>query len=183
MKTLRTLFVIAIALVGFTSVSFGQQNTATVGAPTPVGASARIIQAITLEKNQDKDLKFGDIISSNQEGNVVLSPVTSTRTPDHGVTLGNTNTAGPAVFTVTGVADATYDIILPNTELEISDGSGHQMTVKTFTSAPEGSAVNSTRGSLTNGTQNFKVGATLVVGAGQQAGSYSGNFPVSVNYN
>ena len=37
-------------------------------------------------------------------------------------------------------------------------------------------------GALTGGTDTFNVGGTLSVGANQAAGSYSGTYTVSVNY-
>jgi hypothetical protein len=53
------------------------------------------------------------------------------------------------------------------------------MTVNAFTSTPSGT------GALTAGSQILKVGATLNVGAGQVAGTYTNatGFPVIVNYN
>ena len=52
------------------------------------------------------------------------------------------------------------------------------MTAGSFTSNPSGT------GTLSSGTQNISVGATLTVAAGQVPGVYtSGNFSVTVNYN
>jgi len=52
------------------------------------------------------------------------------------------------------------------------------MTVNTFTSTPSGTGQLSVLGS-----QALTVGATLVVGASQASGSYSGTFSVTVVYN
>jgi hypothetical protein len=52
------------------------------------------------------------------------------------------------------------------------------MAAGSFTSNP------SATGTLSSGTQDVYVGATLTVSAGQLAGVYtSGNFSVTVNYN
>jgi len=52
------------------------------------------------------------------------------------------------------------------------------MDADNFTSTPSGT------GTLSSGTQNLTVGATLNVAAAQTPGVYtSGNFNVTVNYN
>jgi hypothetical protein len=53
------------------------------------------------------------------------------------------------------------------------------MTVSSFTSSP------SATGTLTGGSENITVGATLNVAAGQASGSYVSGTPfnVTVNYN
>ena len=50
------------------------------------------------------------------------------------------------------------------------------MTVNAFASTPSGT------GTLTLGTATVNVGATLNVAANQTAGSYTGTYPVTVNY-
>ena len=83
-----------------------------------------------------------------------------------------------ASFTVAGQASYTYAITLP-TSCTITDGASHNMTVATFTSNP------SSTGTLSSGTQNISVGATLTVAAAQTPGTYTTSTPftVSVNYN
>jgi hypothetical protein len=91
------------------------------------------------------------------------------------VTLGNPGSAGPALFTVTGAAAATYAITLPTSES--LTGPGDPMTLDTFTSDPVGT------GLLTAGTQTLKVGGTLHVGINQTTGDYTTSFNVTVAYN
>lgn len=88
------------------------------------------------------------------------------------------NVAAPAQFSVHGKANAVYAITLPadNTVL-MSDGAGHVMTVKTFTSNLSGMSILSK-----NGNGQFSVGATLSVSPQQARGSYTGTFSVIVNY-
>jgi hypothetical protein len=83
------------------------------------------------------------------------------------------------VFTVTGTAAYTYAITLPTTVTLTRASGSETMDATAFTSNPSGT------GTLSGGgTQNFNVGATLTVAAGQAAGVYtSGNFDVTVNYN
>jgi len=88
------------------------------------------------------------------------------------------NTAAAAQFAVHGKANMVYAVTLPadNTVL-MSDGAGHSMAVKSFTSNLSGTSILSK-----NGNGQFSVGATLVVGASQARGSYTGTFSVIVNY-
>ncbi len=79
-----------------------------------------------------------------------------------------------ASFDVSGQGDYTYSVTLP-ASTTLVDGATNEMTVDTF-------ADNST-GTLDGaGAETFNVGATLNVGADQIAGSYTGTFDVSVDY-
>ena len=87
------------------------------------------------------------------------------------------NAAG---FDVAGQASTTYAITLP-ADGTITIGHGvpaDDMAVNTFTSNPNAT------GTLSGaGAQSITVGATLTVAAGQVPASYTGTFPVSVDYN
>jgi spore coat protein U-like protein len=52
------------------------------------------------------------------------------------------------------------------------------MTVNAFTSTPSGTGTFNS-----GGTATLNIGATLAVGANQTAGSYTGTFSVTVDYN
>jgi hypothetical protein len=89
-----------------------------------------------------------------------------------------TGTVTAASFTVTGEGNSTYSITLPSSAITLTSPSG-TMSVQNFVSTP------SNTGTLSSGTQEIKVGATLNVSAAQAAGTYtnaSGLF-VTVNYN
>jgi hypothetical protein len=124
-------------------------------------------------------MNFGNIaVSTATGGTVVLAPA-GTRTTTGSVSLPATaGSPTAAAFTVTGQGSYTYAITLPTTAT-LTDGSSHNMTVNTFTSNP------SSTGTLSSGTQNIAVGATLTVGAAQAAGAYTTSTPfaVTVNYN
>ncbi|MCM3875969.1 MAG: DUF4402 domain-containing protein [Thermoanaerobaculia bacterium] len=172
-KTLiPTALAFVLVVVGTLSAgsAFAQANTDTETA----NASARVVAAIALTKTAD--LNFGDVVASAAAGTVVMSPA-GARSATLGATLGNANGAAAAAFGVTGVAAATYAISLPGAAISISDGGANTMSVGTFT----GSKATGTLSGA--GADNFTVGATLSVGANQVAGSYTGTFNVSVNYN
>jgi len=140
-------------------------------------ASATIITPISISKTAD--MNFGNIaVSASAGGTVVLAPA-GTRTITGSVTLpATTGSPAAAAFTVTGQGNYTYSITLPSSAT-LTDGASHNMTVATFTSNP------SSTGTLSSGTQNISVGATLTVAAAQTPGTYTTSTPftVTVNYN
>ncbi len=141
-------------------------------------AAANIITPIQISKAAD--LYFGNIVAGTTPGTVTVSH-DGIRTKSDGVTL-PTATPGDfhaAEFTVTGLANATYAITLPDDNTVTISGPGEEdMTVTGFTSNPSGT------GTLAaNGEQTLSVGATLNVGESQAAGTYEGNFSVTVAYN
>ena len=87
--------------------------------------------------------------------------------------LGGTPAASS--FDVTGEPGQVYSITLPSSATLTSGA--NTMTVDTFTHDSGATP------SLVAGSDTFNVGATLNVGAAQAAGSYSGTFAVTVNYN
>lgn len=141
--------------------------------------TANIITPITITKNVD--MNFGNAaVQVSAGGTVVLTP-SGVRTGTAGVTLPSVSgTVTPAQFVISGAANYTYAITLPNTVLIYDNMNSHNMTVNTFTSTP------SVTGTLSaTGSQRLDIGATLWVGSGQTAGSYSSSTPfnVTVNYN
>ena len=152
----------------------------TAGATATAHAYATIITPITLTKTTD--MNFGNIVAGTSTGTVVLV-VNATRMSTGGVILptATPGTITSAKFETKGLANATYAITLP-TSINISkNGSNgnNSMIVNGFNSSPA-----STGGILSNsGTQNISVGATLNVGANQDAGEYEGTFDVTVCYN
>lgn len=159
-----------VAILSIASVTVKAQVTATAT------ASATIITPIAISKSLD--MSFGNVaVSPTLPGTVTLTPG-NTRTIVGGVTLPVvTGTVNAAKFTVTGLSGSTYSITLPSAALTLTSGS-NTMTVTAFTSTP------TPTGTLTSGTQDIFVGATLNVAAAQAAGTYvSVAFPVTVNYN
>ena len=167
---MKKLFIIGLALIGFSVHSFAQATaTAT--------ASANVISAITLAKVLD--MNFGNIAVSSP-GTVILA-TNSTRTTTGGITLPVVaGTVTAASFTVTGQGTSTYAITLPSGTHTITRISGVEaMGVSAFNSNPSGV------GTLIAGTQNITVGAMLAASSGQVPGVYTNatGFNVTVNYN
>lgn len=167
MKTLK-LFSLAVVILGFTSVSFAQTPKATAAGD----AYATIIEPIAIANITS--LRFGNIIASNEEGTVIISPE-GDRKSEGGAyfptaVLGD---FGAAEFVVTGLIDATYNIVLPGSfDLE---GEGGGIKIYDFK--------HNAKRVLKEGKESFKLGASLNIPVNQKAGDYKGSFNVTVNYN
>ena len=161
----------AVALVastGFTALS-GTQAWAASASST---ADAEVVLPIGISNTSG--MNFGRVSPTGVAGTVVLNAA-GTRTPTN-VDLLSGGTIAPAAFVVRGGASEAYAITLP-ASATITSGA-NTMTVDNFTHDAGGSPT-------LDGTGNdgFNVGATLNVGASQPAGSYSGTFSVTVDYN
>lgn len=170
MKMKFKLFAIALLFSGVATETYAQSTASAI-------ATANVVTPISIAKNTD--MAFGNLaVQAATGGTVVLAPA-GTRSRTSGVTLpATTGTVSAASFTVTGNGSYTYAITLPTTVTLTHSGAVQTMVASSFTSTPSGT------GTLSSGTQNITVGATLTVAAGQLAGVYtSGNFDVTVNYN
>jgi hypothetical protein len=169
MKKLSILISL-VALFSIASVTVNAQVSATAT------TSATIITPIAITKTTD--MNFGNVAVSPTVAGTVQLATTSARTAGGGATLpAVTGTVSAAKFNVTGLAGSTYSISLP-ASITLTNG-GNTMTVNAFTSTP------TPTGTLTGGTQDILVGATLNVAAAQAAGLYTNatGLVVTVNYN
>ena len=181
---MKKLLFAAIAILGFSAVSFGQPgNTATA----TVGGT--IITPITITKNAD--MNFGTVLAS-AAGTVVLIPGVANPTYTGVSHYGGLGTVAPstAQFTVNGNFSNAYSISVTNLPTTVVNG-GATMAVGTWTMATANNfsytgATGSGSGTLSaSGVQTFEIGATLTVAAGQTAGTYTAAAPINiiVNYN
>jgi hypothetical protein len=145
------------------------QQVFAADAPATVGAN--VVAPIAV--SQATGMQFGALSPTATAGTVVLG-TNGSRTPTNVDLLPGTGTA--AAFNVTGDGTSTYSISLPGAPITLNDG-GNSMTVDAFGHDAGGSPA------LSSGTATFNVGATLNIGASQPAGTYSGSYTVSVNYN
>jgi hypothetical protein len=138
-------------------------------------ASATVMTPISISNTAA--LRFGKF-SALTGGTVVVSAA-GARSATGAVVLSTTDAGGAASFAVSGDANATYAITLPNSAtITHSVDNTQTMAIGTFTSNPSGTGTLSA-----GGAQTLTVGATLTVGNAQTTGSYSGTFDVSVEYN
>jgi hypothetical protein len=169
MKNSFKLFLAAAAVVGFASNASAQGSSDNATAT----AYAKIIAPITLESN-GTDLNFGSMVAGDG-GSVVVDPSGSRSTMDVSIVAqgGPVSAAG---FVVEGEPNYNFTITLPETAT-IENANDETMTVNTFISSIGTSSTLDAQGDKT-----FTVGATLLVGDGQETGDYSGTFAVTVAY-
>jgi len=171
--TVLKFFTLSVAIFAFTNISFGQsESTATAD------AGANIITPISITNTQGLD--FGDIVSQIDAFTVTMS-ASGARTDASGLTgdqspLLSTDAGNQALFTITGEEDYKFSVTLP-TSIELTATGATPMTVNNFTSN-----LNASNNTLTGGSVDLSVGATLNVNATQQAGAYTGTFDVTVAY-
>ncbi len=151
---------IAVAVVLLGSMLVASQSPA-LGAPIAI--------------NSVLDLDFGTLAGdATLPGTATIDPATNAKTVSGGVSdFGGVHRR--ASFLVTGDPNTAFTVILPSS-VTLTSG-GNTMTLNGFSSSPSGV------GTLNGlGFSVLFVGATLQVGAGQAAGTYSGAFTVVVNY-
>ncbi len=144
-----------------TCAPFSDLNNVTITLLAPI--------SISVGANMD----FGTMVPTGIPGGTV------TVTPAGAISSVNVDLFGgfpaAAAFDVTGASGQAYFITLPSSATLTSGGD--TMNVDTFNHDAGASP------SLVGGSDTFNVGATLHVGPTQAAGTYSGTFTVTVNYN
>ena len=133
--------------------------------------TATILAPISISSSGDMD--FGTMVTTGTAGTVTVTPAGARSSTDVDL-LGGVPSA--ASFDVTGEGNANYSIAFSSPAM-LSSG-GDTMTVDTFNHD-----AGATPSLPPGGSETFNVGATLHVGATQAAGTYSGTFSVTVNYN
>lgn len=170
MKTIYKLIGSAALLFGLT-LGVNAQSTATAS------TTAVLVTPISISKTTD--MHFGTVAASATSGTVVLDYADG-RTTTGGASLPAGSTLQKtAVFGVTGEGTSGFSITIPSSPITLAGSVSGSMTVSNFV-ADLGAT-----GTLVGGTKTIKVKATLNVGAGQVAGTYTNasDLFVTVNYN
>ncbi|MEI7788319.1 MAG: DUF4402 domain-containing protein [Chlorobiaceae bacterium] len=158
---------------------FGSEANAATSNTASANASATILTPIALTNTTP--LAFGTIVPSTSAGTVTVA-TNGTRSGANVVLISTASTNGTAssaaAFDITGENSKIYSVTLPaDNTVNITSGND-RMVVNSFTSD-----VATGGNKLTGGKDNFHVGGTLLVGASQAAGTYSGTFSVTAQYN
>ena len=162
-----------IVLLGAVAVA-GMGTTAANAATATGTAKVNIISAVTLTETTQMDL--GVVASSATAGTVVLPDSSNTRTCSGGVTC--IGTAARGAFEVSGAA--TGYVISYNVAASTSlTGPGAAMAL---TLDPSGTATSTGTFTATAAATTFYVGGSLSVAANQAAGTYTGTYAVTANY-
>lgn len=178
MKTLRTLLVIAVAIFGFSAVSFGQTTSTVAAAP----ATATVLTPIVLTNPQP--LIFGTFVSDATSPYTVILGMNDDRSASTAQIYEIGALAKTAIFHVVGTPDATFAFTLPTGLTTLTGPSAHTLTILAadwITNLGDNSVLTSTLSS--GGIYDLYIGTTLQVPANRAAGNYSGTYAISVNYN
>lgn len=129
------------------------------------------------------DLQFGSMTVATAAGDTVTIDTAGARTvAGTNVTLvAGAITPAAASLNVAAAVGPTIRLQMTATSFTVTDGAGNTMDVNNFQIA---TAAGGTQEDVTLAAspETFPIGADLVVGAGQVAGSYTGTFSISGNY-
>lgn len=163
------VFTVASCLVIFAFITISSAKAATTSTTVEVNITSNINLVA------QNGIVFGDISSSSIPGTVTIG-TDSSRVTTGGVTVNSNISATPAVYEVSGDANATYSVTLPESVV-LTSVAGDSMVVNKFTSIPGND------GQLdSSGRQKVNVGATLNVDSFQPFGAYRGVMSTTVDY-
>lgn len=140
---------------------------------------AEVIEALTA--TETSQLSFGKFSPETNGGEIRLSPDGVRYVNGSVVLSGGGHSAGS--FVITGEDQATYSITLPAGEALLTNSTGSKvMMVTDWESIP---APGIGIGMLNGGSQEVKIGATLIVGSvnDNPKGIYTGTYFVTFSYN
>ena len=172
MKKLTLIF--AVAMIALTSKTFAQDRQE---ATETASSTATVITPISL--TNVSGINFGTIaVDATAPGTVIIASDATYSTTGL-VTVTAETTPAPATFTVSGQDTYAYNIVLPTTDIILSDEAttANTMILNAITS--------NASGSTGTGAETFNVGGTLNVAGGQTAGTYTNadELSVTVYYN
>lgn len=156
------------ALLGVAIAAFAMNASAAHAATASGTATAKILRQITLTNTSD--LQFATIISGATASTVAVSTAGGV-TCGAGLTCTGTTTA--ANFDVAGT-DGAVVVVVGDANVTLNGSLGGTMN-SSLTYSDATITLGATGGS-------FQVGGTLIVGANQVAGDYTGTFNVTANY-
>jgi Mat/Ecp fimbriae major subunit len=155
-----------IALLGAAAIAMVSTgaNAATVSATAEVD----ILAPVTLA--QTAGLDFGVVAAAAAAGTVTITPVADTRTCSVGLACVGASNRG--AFSVVGASSFTVAITVDASTTLIGAGAPMSLALTPSTAAVVATGL----------PQTFHVGGTLTVGAAQAAGTYTGTYNVSADY-
>lgn len=165
MKSIAMAAVLSAILPTYAFAASG--NSANAGGV----AGGTVISPLVLTHAAGSSLNFGKLIVSSSGTVVVTATGVGSATGGVAFAPGSVNAADS--FSVTGDPSRSYSIT--TTGGNVTAGA----VSMAFTTTP--STAQATLGAT--GTGTFTVGSTLTVGSGAVAGSYTGSYTATVNYN
>ncbi len=180
MRKFLMLFAVIMVVAGVTNRGAAQTTDTKVN-----DANAQILGAIALTAVQD--LEFGGIVPDASTSGTVIIDIADGRTKTGSLTLtASSITPKSGAYTVTGTGFVPYVITVPTAPFNLTNttGTGNETMAVTNMTCSKGTLTAGSVGSVfvAGGTDAFKVGGTLAVGAAQIPGVYHGTFNVTVAY-
>lgn len=179
-----------VLLGSTTLLAIGAAGHQAQAATTSIAIDAEIVAAISITQTQG--MNFGALTDTGAGGTAVLGTGgTITGTTGGTSSAGGTIQAG--LFTIKGATARNIDVTTP-ASVNLTDGGGATMAVNSFSLlAPAGGGGASNTGTAATGAAivasltaatvtGFAIGGTLVVGAAQAAGTYTGSVTVTALY-
>lgn len=171
-KVMFLILVLALIFGVGSGTIFAETNGVSLDASADV--YAEVLEAFDVTNLEDLD--FGTLAASaDAGGTITVSPDGTSSTSGIPYHDGAVNAAE---FEITGGfsgdSGIDYSVDLP-TSVTITNESDESMTVDNFISN-----LTDNSGTMNSSSEEFAVGATLNVGAAQEAGDYTGSFEVTV---
>lgn len=126
------------------------------------------------------ELNFGTI-SAGGGGSVIVSTAGARSVTGTVVDISGGGLETNGVFSISGSTGVMIDLSVTAPDFTVSNGAGGIMTVDSFNIVVPGGGRTATV-TLATSPQNFPLGATLRVSSGQAAGTYTGDYVLSANY-
>lgn len=165
---------LALAALTLPFAAAGSAWAAPIAAANKPKANVALIYPLTVITKNDMDFGYLAVTTS---GTAVINPNTGALTTTGGV-IAVGGTPRPATFIGAARSAAVVNLRVPNQPITITRVGGTEtMQVRNFTLQGQDKRTLARMESF-----EFNVGATLVVGANQREGLYTGTFDVTVQY-
>jgi len=163
MKNFSRLSLLAAVVATLSTLS-----VSAIAATATGTANATVLTPITITAGTA--LNFGTLAGNATGGTVVVTAAGVRGTTGSVVVTSGAFSAGS--FAVAGTGAATFGVTYPGS-FNVTSGANNMAVLVTGAAA----------GTLSGGTVTLPVGGTLTVGANQAAGSYTGTYVMTVEYN
>ncbi len=135
---------------------------------------------ITIVVSATVELNFGRI-AVDGAGTVTINTANGRTVSGGVVPVTGAGLESSGVLSISGSTGVMIDLSMTATAFNVDNGGGDSMVVNNFNLVTNGGGPSETV-TLTSNPTTFPFGARLNVGAGQAAGTYTGTFSVSANY-
>lgn len=172
----------AVILLCWVTMMISSMQIFAQGFTKTSAVGVKIQQSIAIA--EIRPMHFGTMTVKASQGGTCVVSTAGVRSRTGGVTLSNLMPQmSLATYLVTGEPGRSYAITLPSTITVVYNS--HSMVINNLLAKPaSGVQSHTATGTLSvSGSEQFTIGATLNVAAGQEEGLYTGTFNITVAYN